>query len=306
MGSLRGSEGIAAMADRLCHPIVRYLGGVSIAGPRETFRARYGPWALVAGASEGFGAAWARALAERGCDVALVARRAAPLAALAQELERAHGVRTRAVVADLAAHDVDETIARALAGDEVGLLVYNAAQPSPGWFAEAPAADLARALDVNCRAPLLLAHRFGAPMLARRRGGVILMTSLSGVAGASYVATYAATKAFDWLLAEGLHQEWKPRGVDVLAAVAGLTDTPHARSTGVRVDAAPAMKPEDAVRDFLSALGREPFWVAGDANRAALAMLEGLPRAQRSAGLSASTLALYEADATRRTPPSEK
>jgi hypothetical protein len=230
--------------------------------------------------------------------VALVARREAPLAALARELERAHGVQARAIVADLAARDVDARLAEATRGLEIGLLVYNAAQPNPGWFAEASAEELARALDVNCRAPLLLAHRFGAPMLARGRGGVVLMTSLSGVAGASYVATYAATKAFDWLLAEGLHQEWKPRGVDVLAAVAGLTDTPHARSTGVKVDAAPAMKPEDAVRDFLAALGHAPFRAAGEANRAALTMLEGLPRGARSEGLSASTLALYDA-----TPP---
>jgi short-subunit dehydrogenase len=153
---------------------------------------------------------------------------------------------------------------------------------------------------VNCRAPLLLAHRFGAPMLARGRGGVILMTSLSGVAGAGYVATYAATKAFDWLLAEGLHHEWKPRGVDVLAAVAGLTDTPHTYANGLRVDPAAAMQPEDAVRDFLGALGRAPFHIAGETNRAAFAMLERLPREQRVAGLSASTLALYPAASARR------
>jgi hypothetical protein len=262
---------------------------------RTEFRTRYGPWALVAGASDGFGAAWARELAARGCDVALVARREPRLAALAREIEHAHGVATRCVVADLAARDIDARLARATAALEVGLLVYNAAQPSPGWFAEASADELSRALDVNCRAPLLLVRELGAPMLARGRGGIVLMTSLSGLAGASYVATYAATKAFDWLLAEGLHQEWRPRGVDVLAAVAGLTDTPHARATGVRVDAMPSMKPEDAVRDLLGALGREPFWVAGEANRGALALLESLPRKQRSESLSASTLGLYAA-----------
>ena len=258
------------------------------------FRARYGPWALVAGASEGFGAAWARALAARGCDVVLVARREPQLAALAREIAAAHGVAARTLAADLAAPDVAARLEAATAGLEIGLLVFNAAQPSPGWFAEARAEELARALDLNCRAPLLLAHLFGAAMLARGRGGLVLMTSLSGVAGASYVATYAASKAFDWLLAEGLHREWRPRGVDVLAAVAGLTDTPHARATGVRVDAMPAMKPEDAVREFLDALGHAPFHVAGEANRAALAALESLPRARRSEGLSASTLALYE------------
>jgi hypothetical protein len=263
---------------------------------RAEFRARYGPWALVAGASEGFGAAWASEVAARGCDVVLVARRAPQLAALAREIERAHGVATRCVVADLAASDVDAQLASASAGLEVGLLVSNAAQPSPGNFAELEAAELSRALDVNCRAPLVLAHQFGRPMLARGRGGVVLMTSLSGVAGASFLATYAATKAFDWVLAEGLHLEWKPRGVDVLAAVAGLTDTPHTRATGVRVDVMPAMKPEDAVRELLGALGREPFWVAGEGNRGALAMLEGLPRRQRSEGLSASTRAVYGLD----------
>ncbi len=260
---------------------------------RENFRARYGPWALVAGASEGFGAAWARELAARGCDLVLVARREAQLAALAREIERAHGVATRCIALDLSAHDTSAQLARATDALAIGLLVYNAAQASAGWFAETSADDLSRALDVNCRAPLLLAHHFGSRMLARGRGGVILMSSLSGLAGASYVATYAATKAFDWLLAEGLHQEWKARGVDVLAAVAGLTDTPNARASGVQVDVMPAMKPGDAVRDLLGALGREPFWIAGEANRAAFAMLESTPRKQRSEGLSASTLALY-------------
>ncbi len=262
---------------------------------REAFRTRYGPFALVAGASEGFGAAWARELAARGCDVVLVARREAPLTALAREIEREHGVATRCIALDLAARDADAQLARATDALEIGLLVTNAAQASPGWFAEATGDDLARILDLNCRTPLLLAHHFGARMLARSRGGVILMSSLSGLAGANFVATYAATKAFDWLLAEGLHHEWKLRGVDALAAVAGLTDTPNARATGVRVDAMPAMQPADAVRDLLGALGHEPFRIAGEANRATFAMLESLPRKQRSEGLSASTLQLYAA-----------
>jgi hypothetical protein len=224
----------------------------------------------------------------------LVARRAPLLASLADELERVHGVAARSLVADLAARDVAEWLAAETAALDVGLLVYNAATPAPGPFVVQSAAELERALDVNCRAPLLLAHRFGPRLLARRRGGLVLMTSLSGVAGASRVATYAATKAFDWLLAEGLHQEWKTHGVDVLAAVAGLTDTPHARATGVLVDKLPAMTPEDTVRDLLGALGREPYWVAGEANRQALALLEGLTRRQRSEGLSASTARLYD------------
>jgi short-subunit dehydrogenase len=108
-------------------PALRYLARMTQALSRSEFRARYGPWALVAGASEGFGAAWARELAARGCDVVLVARREAQLGALAREIERAQGVATRCVIADLAARDIDTQLARATATLDVGLLVTNAA-----------------------------------------------------------------------------------------------------------------------------------------------------------------------------------
>jgi short-subunit dehydrogenase len=138
-----------------------------------------------------------------------------------------------------------------------------------------------------------LAHHYGARLLARGRGGLIVMSSLAGLGGAGLLATYAASKGFGWLFAESLWKEWGPRGVDVLAGVAGLTDTPHAAASGVDMGHMPAMDPKDVVRELLDALGREPCWVAGEGNRQGLAALEALPRRQRIEGLSASTALLY-------------
>src|SRR5262249_33898361 len=168
------------------------------------FRARYGPRALVAGGSEGLGAAFARALAARGLDLVLVARRREPPDALAATLRAAHGVDVRTLAVDLGAPDAADTIASACADVEIGLVVLAAAATRVAPFFAVPLADKLRAIDVNCRAPLMLAHHFGARMKARRRGGLVFLSSLAGLYGGPYVATYAATKAFDTILAESL------------------------------------------------------------------------------------------------------
>ena len=108
----------------------------------------------------------------------------------------------------------------------IGLLVYDAAYAPIGRFDDATADQLAQATAVNVRAPLLLTKLLSAPMIERGRGGIVLMSSLAGSQGSPNIATYAATKSFNTILAEGLWKELKPRGVDVLACVAGAILTP--------------------------------------------------------------------------------
>ncbi|HKA89504.1 MAG TPA: SDR family NAD(P)-dependent oxidoreductase, partial [Haliangiales bacterium] len=187
------------------------------------FAARYGPWAVVAGASEGLGAAFARALAARGLNLVLFARRRDALDALAASL----GVEVRAVALDLAQPDLAAAVADVVGDIDVGLLVYNAAYAPIGAFAELPLADKLRAVDTNCRGPVTLADAL-APRLRRRgRGGIVLMSSLAGALGSPLVATYAATKAFNLVLAEGLWDELGQLGIDVIACRAGATRTPN-------------------------------------------------------------------------------
>jgi uncharacterized protein len=248
----------------------------------STFQARYGPWAVVAGASEGIGAAFATELAMRGLNVALVARRHQPLADLSTRLASAHGVRTLPISLDLADPDAPGAIDAQLAGCEVGLLVYNAALSVIGPFLDYPLTDHLRELDVNARAPLSLTYHYGQQMVHRRRGGIILMASLAGLQGAPYIANYAATKAYNLTLAEGLWAEFSQFGVDVLACVAGATAT-EAYTSSIATPpshfAPPVMTPTEVAREALDALGKRPSHITGLANRVASQILRRvLPR----------------------------
>jgi hypothetical protein len=240
----------------------------------SAFGQRYGRWAVVAGASEGIGAAFARTLAGRGLDLVLVARRAGPLAALAASLP----TRTVTVAADLADADAVPEVVRATEDREVGLVVANAAYSPIGAFLTTDPQQSLAALDLNCRAPLLLAHHYLPAMARRGRGGLIIMSSLAGQQGSPGIAAYAATKAFGAVLAEGLWAELRGTGVDVLGCVAGAVATPNLSRT--KPGRAPGtVAPEAVAAAALRALGRRPRTVPGALARvAATTMARLLPR----------------------------
>jgi short-subunit dehydrogenase len=257
-------------------------------------RDRYGPWALIAGASDGIGAAFATELAARGLDVILVARRAEPLHRLADDISLQYGVSTRAIPADLGTAAGLETVLEST--PDVGLLVCNAASAPISPYAELTAAQITTMLDLNCRSTALLTHAFGARMLSRGRGGVILLSSAASFQGANLVAHYAATKAYLRVLAEGIWYEWRPHGVDVLACCPGLVATPtyeRSHATPGRL-VPPAMPADLVVRRALAALGRAPVVVPGWRNWAAMqAASRLLPRRVAIALTSSQTSAMY-------------
>jgi short-subunit dehydrogenase len=259
-----------------------------------SFRERYGPWALVAGASAGLGEAFARRLAARGLHLLLLARRAEALERLAADLRAAHGVEVRTAACHLGRADLLEAVRR-LAGDgEIGLLVYNAAASVIGPFVDRPLEAQLEVLEVNCRAPLLLAHALGGPMARRGRGGLLFMASLAGGQGNPWLASYAASKAFDIVLAEGLWGELRQRGVDVLAARAGATRTPGYAASGPR-GRVPLMEPGEVAEQALAALGRGPTVVTGSLNKlAAFLLTRILPRRAAIALMGRATRRLYE------------
>ena len=237
------------------------------------FSARYGPWAVVAGASMGLGAAFARALAERGVKLILVARRREPLVSLAEQLP----TETVPVVADLAT-DAGLGMVRWVAADrEVGLVVANAAYSPIGTFTSMPLDESLRALNVNCRALLHLAHDFLPSMAGRRRGGFVVMSSLAGLQGSPPISVYAATKSFGAVLAEGLWAELRGTGVDVVACVAGAVETPGLAETK-RKRAPGTLTPDQVASAALRGLGRGPRLVPGLAMRLSSAVMSRLPR----------------------------
>jgi hypothetical protein len=235
----------------------------------------YGTWAVVAGASEGLGAAFAAELATRGMNLVLVARRGQLLAELATELSGAHGIEARCVAADLADPDFAGELANAADGLEVGIVVYNAAFTPMGPFLELPDAEVARAVDVNVRGPMLAVRALAPAMCERGRGAVVLMSSLSGLQGTPHISVYAASKAFNTNLAESLWYELRLRGIDVVACCAGAMPTPgYVKNFGKKVPG--MLSPQEAVRQTLDALSRGPRFVPGRINRITAVLMSRL------------------------------
>ncbi len=259
------------------------------------FHQKYGPWAVVAGASEGIGQWYAHVLAERGINLLTLARRPEPLEADAALLRRRYRVEVRPVALDLASPDLSSRFDSAIDGLDIGLLVYNACFSKISPFVETSAAQHQTILDVNCRAPLLLSHALAPRLIKRGRGGIILMSSMSGFQGTALVSSYAATKAFNINLAQGLWAELKPQGVDVLACVAGATSTPgfeHSTPEAVRAKAFP-MPPEPVAREGLRALGKRPVHVVGRLNRSVDRVIGLLGRTNRTRFFSKATQDIY-------------
>lgn len=267
-----------------------------MADKADRFRDKYGPWALVAGASVGLGAAYASELAQKGVNLALVARRPGPLESLSSELEKKHNVKVRAIHQDLASPDMLSKIASQTEDLEIGLLVYNTAYMLIGDFFQHPLEKQLRQVDVNCRGPLTLTHHFGQKMIKRKRGGIILMTSLSGFQGAPWLATYGATKAFNIVLAEGLWHEMKGKGVDVLACIAGAISTPNYEDSKPEKLGPFAPKPltiEKVAHDAVAALGKKHIVIPGRAYGFSNKFIGLLPRKRRIKIMADSTEKMY-------------
>jgi short-subunit dehydrogenase len=252
---------------------------------------------VIAGASEGIGASFSRKLAARGINVVLIARRAAPLEELAADLRRSHGVEVKVQPLDLGSPDAVAGVSAATEGLDVGLLIYNAAYSPIGTFLGCSVEEHLKAVDVNVCGPLRLSHYFGHRLVDRGRGGIILMSSMSGFQGTAMVANYAATKAYDTILAEGLWYELRQQGVDVLACVAGATLTPNYESSTDRIPTrglARPMQPDDVTEQALQDLGQRLYGVSGRRNRLASVLLRRLlPRRAAIEMVSKETERMY-------------
>lgn len=238
----------------------------------SAFAENYGRWALVTGAAMGLGAEFARQLARQGLGLVLVDVQEEPLTLTAQALSREFNVDVRPIVLDLAIPNFLPELIASTRDLEIGLLVNNAGISAIGHFLDVPLEKHLSILAVNARAPLVLTHHFGGLMRARKRGGVIFVSSMSALTGTSYVSEYSATKAHDLALGEALWQELRPCNVDVLTAIVGATDTPGWRAEIPNPDAKtwpPVMSAEDTVRETLAALGKMPSFVTGGQNRLA-------------------------------------
>jgi short-subunit dehydrogenase len=193
---------------------------------------KYGPWAVIAGGSDGTGAAFAEEAAKAGLNVLLIARRPAPLDALAGALRTAHGVEVRTLSLDLNAPDAVHRMIAATEKLEVGLYVSNAGAEKGGHtFLDTPLETLFGLIARNVLTVTAACHHFGGLMRTRGRGGIVLMGSGAGLGGQPHVACYSAAKGFVLNLAESLWSELRDDGVDVICIAAPIMETPTLRDT---------------------------------------------------------------------------
>ena len=233
---------------------------------------KYGHLAMVAGASEGIGAAFSRYLAASGMDLILIARRKEPLDQLASSLSKSNNVQISTVCCDLSDPDAFRIINESAGDRETDIMVYNAALSHIGLFENSSTENNASITVTNMVTPLNMVKTFGERMLVRKKGAIILMSSLTGFHGSGFLSLYAATKAFNLVLAESLWYEWRDRGVDVLACCAGATASEnYIRSNPARSGFfAPAVQtPDDVVRECFDKLGKKPSFISGRGNKLA-------------------------------------
>jgi uncharacterized protein len=239
-------------------------------------RKRFGPWALITGASSGIGREFARQIAASHINVVLIARRQALLDALGTELARDFGVKHRVVVADLSDEGFMAGLADATGDLDIGLVISNAGTGNPGRFIDKEREELAMTLRLSALAHAELALHFGRKLAKRGTGGLLFVGAMGADKGEPFMAHDAGAKAYVQSLGLALHEEFKPRGVYVTVLPPGLTDTPVLAKFGLDLKTMPikAMKVDQAVTEGLNALAvNKAIIIPGRMNRIMHAIL---------------------------------
>ncbi|MCW3125640.1 MAG: Short-chain dehydrogenase/reductase [Bacteroidetes bacterium] len=262
-----------------------------------TVKQKYGPLALIAGASEGIGAAFATQLAASGMDLILVARRKEPLGILAASLKEKYNIEVTCITCDLASVDAAMQLQKVVGEKEINLLVYNAALSYIGPFENNTIEQHNQLAQANMITPMNMMQLFGASMLRQKKGAMILMASLAGFQGSGFLAAYAASKAFNRILAESLWYEWKDRSVDVIACCAGATSTPNYIETKpekTSIFAPKVQSPDEVVTECLQKLGKTPSFITGTGNKFASFIMQRLmPRKMAITIMGDTTRKMY-------------
>jgi short-subunit dehydrogenase len=245
----------------------------------DDFKDRYGPVALVTGASSGIGKAFAEELAAKGLDLVLVARRLERLETLAAQLAKQHGVKSQAYQMDLAHPTAAQQVLDVTNSLDLGLVISNAGFGMKGEHAANDAQAMADMLMVNCNVPLQLSRGFIPRLRRRGKGGIIFTSSVEGLMGCPYSTAYSSSKALVNALGEGLWAELQPEGIDVLTLCPGATESEAASKQGIDIATLRNVMPADEVaRLTLDNIQNGPIFFSSEYYRASFEKLLSLPR----------------------------
>lgn len=240
----------------------------------KEFAEKYGPWALVTGASSGIGAEFCRQLSERGLNIVMVARRKNRMEESAAKLVDKYTVEVKVIESDLSKPDFFKKIDPEISSLDIGLLVNNAGFGVKGAFLTNSLECELELLNVNCRAPLELTHVLGQKMVERKKGGIIFLSSVLGYKASPYFAHYAASKAFNLFMGGALWCELKSSGIDVSVLSPGSTNTEFDAVSDHKGFV--AMEAETVVKSGLRNIG-QPYIIPGLRNKLAVLLIKLFP-----------------------------
>ncbi len=242
---------------------------------------RYGTTALVTGASSGIGKSYAKAIAKDGLNLVLVARRKALLDDLATELSQEYGVEVHTFAQDLTDMDAADKVSDYVqeAGLEIDILVNNAGFGTHGVFDELSLERELEMINLSCRLPVALTHKFIGAMKLRNRGAVIFLSSMAGTMPIPFMSTYSATKVFPLFFAESLYGELADTPIDVLAVLPGDTSTEFRETADLSNKfPIPPRSADDVVQTTFNTLGKSPSVIDGGANKMSAFFMGLMPK----------------------------
>ncbi len=255
---------------------------------------KFGPWALITGASSGIGKECARQIAASGINVVLVARREALLKEVGANLSAKYGIKHRIIVADLSEQNFMEKIIPVTNDLDIGLLISNAGAPYKGAFLNSEWDDLAKRQHLNALSHLEIAHYFGRKFVKRGKGGILFSGAMGAMQGLPFVANECGAKACIQSIGEALNIELKPFGVNVSVLVIAPTDTDVIKKTGIDPSDMP-MKPmsvEQCAFEGLQALSQnKATHINGRINRIITTLMPDSAMRQMSAKMFTKSLA---------------
>jgi short-subunit dehydrogenase len=243
---------------------------------RNSFLGKYGPVAVVTGASSGIGKAIALELGKTGFEVILVGRNESSLSEVSKEIETKFQSKTKILVADLGQLEGNQRVLDQTINLQVGLIVLSAGFGTSGCFTDSDLEEETELVQVNCLSPLRLSHEFSKRFSDQKRGGIIFLSSIVAFQGVPFASHYAATKAYVQSFAEGLNRELKSNMVDVLAASPGPVASGFA--SRAKMVMGKTLKPEDIALPILAALGKKNTVFPGFLTKFLTGALMILPR----------------------------
>lgn len=248
----------------------------------RNFKNKYGEWALITGATSGIGAALTSQIAAQGINIVLVARKEQELKKHAAALSERYGIQTNYISADLATPEGVDLVKQT--PEDIGLLVLAAGLEVNGAYEKTALEQELKVVQINVVATLQLTHHFSKGMVQKKKGGILLVGSLSGHMPNPYFANYAGSKAYVLNLGASLYGELKPKGVDVSVLSPGLTNTPMVADNGMDWSKTPmqAMDPSVVAEVGLRGLGKRFLSVPGGKNKIMAAMAKHSPLAMQA------------------------